>query len=72
MFHPVEKLGSSSRWASAHYVLAFAGWTDVAREAPMKKITMDADEAGFVGFFCGLSGKGLCLLVRREERHAKH
>lgn len=40
-----------------------------------KTVKCDArafEQAGFVGSFCWLSGKGLCLLVHREERHAKH
>jgi hypothetical protein len=38
----------------------------------MRGLSRRLDKAGFVGRFCCLSGKGLCLLVHGEERHAKH
>jgi hypothetical protein len=41
-------------------------------ETGLTIVKNSADRAGFVGFFCWLSEKGLCLLICREERHAKH
>jgi hypothetical protein len=56
-----RRTGSSTlvKWFAAH------------RKNSMKGLPRRLDQSGFVGRFCCLSGKGLCLLVHGEERHAK-
>ena len=54
--------------------LVFSTFPSVANQEEnyMNSLHGRMDKSGFVGSFCCLSRKGLCLLVRREERHAKH
>jgi len=64
-----DLVSSCYRFPSGVQAVGAERYCSEERHMTRRKISMD--KSRFVGSFCCFSGKGLCLLVQREGRHAK-